>query len=50
MIKTHCRIRTLARKLQNVENETQTLFDLEYVEKPEKCKKLEMHTVGPGIW
>ena len=28
--KTHCRTWNMARKLKNVENETQTLFDLEY--------------------
>jgi hypothetical protein len=37
-------------KLKNLENETQTLFDLEYGEKQYKCGKLEMHTVGTGVW
>ena len=80
----------MARKLRNVENETQTLYDLEYGEKhwkkggkgetqtvefvirqknwktwkmvnahfrtwnmvcnTEKLEKLEMQTLGPGIW
>ena len=30
----------MARKLKNVENETQTLFHLEYVEKTEKTWKM----------
>jgi hypothetical protein len=33
-------------KLKNVENEKQTLHDLEYGEKTEKRGKLETHTVG----
>ena len=33
-------------KLKNVENEKQTLHDLEYGEKTEKHGKLENHTVG----
>ena len=34
------------KKLKNVENEKQTLHDLEYGEKTEKHGKLENHTVG----
>jgi hypothetical protein len=33
MTKEHCRIWIQARQLKNVENETETLFDLEYGEK-----------------
>ena len=40
----------LARKLKNVENETQTLYDLEYCEKHWKTLKLEMDSIGPGLW
>ena len=37
---THCRTRNMVRKLKNVENETQTLFDLEYGEKHSKTWKI----------
>ena len=40
----------MARKLKNMENEKHPLDDLKNDEIPEKRKKLEMHTVGPGIW
>ena len=33
MKNAHCRTWTMVRKLKNVENETQTLYDLEYGEK-----------------
>ena len=36
MRKTHCRTWIMARKLKNVENETQTQYDLEYGEKYSK--------------
>ena len=39
MKKTHCRTWILARNLKNIENETQTLYDLEYGEKTEKREK-----------
>ena len=35
--------------LKKLENETQTLFDLEFGEKTEKGGKWETHTVGPRI-
>ena len=40
----------MARKRKKVENEKKTLYDLQYGEKTEKRGKLEMHTVGLGIW
>ena len=40
----------MAKKLKNVENETKTLYDLEYGENTEKHEKCEMHNVGPGLW
>jgi hypothetical protein len=40
----------MARNLKNVENETQTLYDLEYGRKDEKHGKGDPHTVGSGIW
>ena len=46
----HCMTWNMARKLKNVENETQTLFDLEYGEKHSKTWKRERHTIGPGLW
>jgi hypothetical protein len=50
MRNAQCRIWNIGRKIKNVDDETQTLYDLEYSEKPEKCEKREMHTVGPGLW
>jgi len=50
MRKTHCRTKIMERKLKNVKNETQTLFDLDYGKKHWKNGKWEMHTLGPGIW
>ena len=35
-------------KLKNVENETQTLQDLEYGEKSDQRENRETHMVGPG--
>ena len=49
MKNAHCRILIVARKLKNVENETQTLYDLEYCKKHLKTWKREMLTVGPGL-
>ena len=37
--KSHCRTWIMERKLKNKENETQTLFDLDYGEKTEKRGK-----------
>jgi hypothetical protein len=39
----------VARKIKNGENETQTLYDLEYG-KSEKLEVWVIHTVGPGFW
>ena len=36
MRNAHCRTWNMARKMKNVKNETQTLFDLEYGKKTEK--------------
>ena len=36
MRNTYCRTGIVARKLKNVENDTQTLYDLEYGEKKRK--------------
>ena len=49
MRNTHCRTWIMARKMKKVENEKQTLFDLEYVEKIQKHGKRKIHTVGPGV-
>ena len=54
---THCMTCNMARKLQSVENETKTLFHLEYTHYmtwnmgriTEKHEKWEIHTVGPEI-
>ena len=40
----------MARKLKITENEKHPLEDLKNDEINEKREKLEMHTVGPGIW
>jgi hypothetical protein len=37
----------MASKLKNVENETQTLYDLEYGKTTGKHGKWDTHTVGP---
>ena len=46
----HCRTRNMVRKLKIIENEKHPLDDLKNAEITEKREKLEMHTVGPGIW
>ena len=46
----HCRTWNMARKLKIIENEIHPLDDLKNDKIPEKREKLEMHTVGPGIW
>ena len=38
------------KKLKIMENEKHPLDDLKNDEITEKREKLEMHTVGPGIW
>ena len=44
MRNAHCRTWNMVRKLKNMENETQTLFDLEYSEKNSKTwKKRNAH-------
>ena len=40
----------MARKLKIMENEKHPLDDLKNDEITGKREKLEMHTVGPGIW
>ena len=40
----------MARKLKIMENEKHPLDDLKNDEITEKREKLEIHTVGPGIW
>ena len=46
----HYRTWNMARKLKIMENEKQPLDPLKNDEITEKREKLEMHTVGPGIW
>jgi hypothetical protein len=36
--------------VKNVENETQTLYDLDYGEKTDEKGKSETYMVGPRIW
>ena len=40
----------MARKLKIMENEKHPLDELKNHKITEKREKLEMHTVGPGIW
>ena len=40
----------MERKLKHVENEKQTLFDLDMARNTQKRGKLEMNIVGPGLW
>ena len=40
----------MARKLKNVENETQTVQDLNMARNTKELGKGEMHTVGHGVW
>ena len=46
----HCRTWNMARKLKIMENEKYPLDDVKNDEITEKRVKLELHTVGPGIW
>ena len=46
----HCRTWSMGRKLKIMENEKHTLEDLKNDEITKKREKLEIHTVGPGIW
>ena len=45
-----CRTWNMASKLKIMENEKHTLDDLKNDEITDKHEKLEMHTLGPGIW
>ena len=49
MRKTNCRTWIMARKLKNVENETQTQYDLEYGEKHLKTWKMRNTHCKNGI-
>ena len=49
-INVHCRTWNMARKLKIIENEKHPLDDTKNDEITEKREKLEIHTVGPGIW
>ena len=40
----------MARKLKNVENETQTVQDLNMARNTKKLGKGEIHTQGNGVW
>ena len=40
----------MPRKLKIMENEKQPLDEFKNDEITEKREKIEMHTVGPGIW
>ena len=46
----HCSTTNMARKLKIMENVKLQLDDLKNDKNTEKREKLEMHTVGPGIW
>ena len=50
MRNAHCRTWNMARKVKITENEKHPLYYLKYDEITEKREKLEIHTVGPGIW
>ena len=41
----HCRNKIVATKRKNVENKTQTLYDLEYLEKTDQKEKSETSMV-----
>ena len=49
-INVHCRTWYMARKLKIMENEKLPLDDTKNDEITEKREKLEIHTLGPGIW
>jgi hypothetical protein len=40
----------MSRKLNNLENEKNTLYELEYGKKTEKRGARDTNTVRPGIW
>ena len=46
----HCRIWNMATKFKIMENDKYPLDDLKNDEITEKREKLEIHTIGPGIW
>ena len=50
MRNAHPRNWNMGRNMKNEENETQTLFDLDYGGKTENSEKLDTNTIGPGIW
>ena len=50
MRNAHCRNWNKARKLKIIENEKHPLYELKNEEITKKLEKLEMHTVGSGIW
>ena len=50
MRNAHCRTWNMARKLKIKENEKYTLQEVKYGEENWKGGKLEMSTVGHGIW
>ena len=50
MRNAHCRTWNMARKLKIMENEKHTLEDLKNDEITKKREKLEIHTVGRGVW
>ena len=48
--KFHCSTWIMVRKVKNLENETQTLYDLECGEKTEKRANWDTNNVSPVIW
>ena len=46
----HCRTWNMARKLKIMENDKHPLEDLKNDEINENREKLEMNSIGPGIW
>ena len=50
MRNTHCSTWIWQETLKILENDIQTLKDLENVDKTDKRLKSETHMVGPGIW
>jgi hypothetical protein len=45
MRNTHCRTKNISRKLKNMENETQTAYDLEYGERTQKNVENDTQTL-----
>ena len=46
----HCRPWNMASKLKIMENEKHPIDDLKKDEINKNREKIEMHTLGPGIW